>query len=272
MNENISLPEFMRNELVIKTQRELRQRKGYLISKRIFDIVVSLLLLVPLSIVFLVIAIAIKLEDGGPVFYRQERVTTNGRKFKIFKFRTMVLNADKVGPLVTQDHDPRITKVGRRVRNYRLDEVAQLLNVLIGDMSFVGARPEVQKYVDAYTPEMQTTLLLPAGVTSIAAIEFRHEAEKIAEWTKQGLTVDEAYIKHILPEKMQYNIDYLKKYAAGGGGCPSAGLGLIIRPIARPRGLWRKGRRLWKKSIRESAMWKKAARLCACKTWYWAAR
>ncbi len=171
MNENISLPEFMRNEL----------------------------------------AIAIKLEDGGPVFYRQERVTTNGRKFKIFKFRTMVLNADKVGPLVTQDHDPRITKVGRRVRNYRLDEVAQLLNVLIGDMSFVGARPEVQKYVDAYTPEMQTTLLLPAGVTSIAAIEFRHEAEKIAEWTKQGLTVDEAYIKHILPEKMQYNIDYLKK-------------------------------------------------------------
>lgn len=148
MNENISLPEFMRNELVIKTQKELRQRKGYLISKRIFDIVVSLLLLVPLSIVFLVIAIAIKLEDGGPVFYRQERVTTNGRKFKIFKFRTMVLNADKVGPLVTQDHDPRITKVGRRVRNYRLDEVAQLLNVLIGDMSFVGARPEVQKYVE----------------------------------------------------------------------------------------------------------------------------
>ena len=211
MNENISLPEFMRNELVIKTQKELRQRKGYLISKRIFDIVVSLLLLVPLSIIFLVIAIAIKLEDGGPVFYRQERVTTNGRKFKIFKFRTMVLNADKVGPLVTQDHDPRITKVGRRVRNYRLDEVAQLLNVLIGDMSFVGARPEVQKYVDAYTPEMQTTLLLPAGVTSIAAIEFRHEAEKIAEWTKQGLTVDEAYIKHILPEKMQYNIDYLEK-------------------------------------------------------------
>ena len=119
MNENISLPEFMRNELVIKTQKELRQRKGYLISKRIFDIVVSLLLLVPLSIIFLVIAIAIKLEDGGPVFYRQERVTTNGRKFKIFKFRTMVLNADKVGPLVTQDHDPRITKVGRRVRNYR---------------------------------------------------------------------------------------------------------------------------------------------------------
>ena len=202
MNENISLPEFMRNELVIKKQLELRQRKGYLISKRIFDIVVSLLLLAPLSIVFLIIAIAIKLEDGGPVFYRQERVTTNGRKFKIFKF---------IGPLVTQDHDPRITKVGRRVRNYRLDEVAQLLNVLIGDMSFVGARPEVQKYVDAYTPEMQTTLLMPAGVTSLAAIEFRHEAEKIAEWTKQGLTVDEAYIEHILPEKMKYNIDYLEK-------------------------------------------------------------
>ena len=160
---------------------------------------------------FIIIAIAIKLEDGGPVFYRQERVTTNGRIFKIFKFRTMILNADKVGPLVTQDHDPRITKVGRRVRNYRLDEVAQLLNVLIGDMSFVGARPEVKKYVDAYTPEMQTTLLLPAGVTSLAAIEFRHEAEKIAKWTEQGLSVDEAYIQHILPEKMQYNIDYLNE-------------------------------------------------------------
>ena len=149
MEEKNSLPEFMRNELVINKQKELRQKKGYLISKRIFDIVVSLLLLIPLSIVFIIIAIAIKLEDGGPVFYRQERVTTNGRIFKIFKFRTMILNADKVGPLVTQDHDPRITKVGRRVRNYRLDEVAQLLNVLIGDMSFVGARPEVQKYVDA---------------------------------------------------------------------------------------------------------------------------
>ena len=211
MEEKNSLPEFMRNELVINKQKELRQKKGYLISKRIFDIVVSLLLLIPLSIVFIIIAFAIKLEDGGPVFYRQERVTTNGRIFKIFKFRTMILNADKVGPLVTQDYDPRITKVGRRVRNYRLDEVAQLLNVLIGDMSFVGARPEVQKYVDAYTPEMQTTLLLPAGVTSLAAIEFRHEAEKIAKWTEQRLSVDEAYIQHILPEKMQYNIDYLNE-------------------------------------------------------------
>ena len=211
MKEKRRLPEFMNHEIVRRKQQELQRRRGYLLSKRVFDILVSLLLLIPLSVVFLIVAVAIKLEDGGPVFYRQERITTNGRVFRIFKFRTMILNADKVGPLVTQDHDPRITKVGRKIRNYRLDEVAQILNVLLGDMSFVGARPEVKKYVDAYTPEMQTTLLLPAGVTSLAAIEFRHESEKIAQWTGQGLSVDEAYIQHILPEKMQYNIDYLNQ-------------------------------------------------------------
>ena len=211
MNENISLPEFMRNGLVIKTQKELRQRKGYLISKRIFDIVVSLLLLVPLSIVFLVIAIAIKLEDGGPIFYRQQRITTYGRVFRIFKFRTMVMNADKMGPLVTQDNDSRITKIGKKIRSFRLDEVPQLINVLIGDMSFVGTRPEVQKYVDAYSEEMMVTLLLPAGITSKSSIEFRNEADKISKWMEQGLTADEAYIQKILPEKMQYNIDYIEE-------------------------------------------------------------
>ncbi len=206
-----NLPEFMKNNEVKEYYDILNKRRGQLALKRALDFIGGLIGTIVLSPIMIILAIVIKCESKGPALFKQVRVTQYGREFKIFKFRTMVLNADKVGPLVTQDHDPRITKVGRRVRNYRLDEVAQLLNVLIGDMSFVGARPEVQKYVDAYTPEMQTTLLLPAGVTSIAAIEFRHEAEKIAEWTKQGLTVDEAYIEHILPEKMQYNIDYLKK-------------------------------------------------------------
>ena len=212
MNENISLPEFMRNELVIKTQKELRQRKGYLISKRIFDIVVSLLLLVPLSIVFLVIAIAIKLEDGGPVFYRQERVTTNGRIFKIFKFRTMVVNADKLGAQVTKENDPRITKIGHKLRKYRLDELPQLLNVITGDMSFVGTRPEVPRYVDCYSKEMLATLLLPAGVTSEASITYKDENELIGN----AENPDEVYVKKVLPEKMKYNLDALRSFSLLG--------------------------------------------------------
>lgn len=210
MDKSQQIPEFMRNAYTIEAQQLLQKKKGYLISKRLFDIIVSLLLLVILSPVFLVVSISIKMEDGGPVFYRQQRITTYGREFRIFKFRTMILNADKIGPLVTEDEDPRITKVGRKIRSIRLDEVPQLLNVLIGDMSFVGTRPEVKKYVDCYTPEMQMTLLLPAGVTSLAAIEFRRESEKIAHWTSQGMSVDEAYVEHILPEKMKYNIEALK--------------------------------------------------------------
>ena len=123
----------------------------------------------------------------------------------------MVMNADKMGPLVTQDNDSRITKIGRKIRSFRLDEVPQLINVLIGDMSFVGTRPEVQKYVDAYSEEMMVTLLLPAGITSKSSIEFRNEADKISKWMEQGLTADEAYIQKILPEKMQYNIDYIEE-------------------------------------------------------------
>jgi len=213
MNENISLPEFMRNELVIKTQKELRQRKGYLISKRIFDIVVSLLLLVSLSIVFLVIAIAIKLEDGGPVFYRQERITTYGRTFRIFKFRTMVKDADKLGTAVTQQNDPRISKVGHKLRKLRLDELPQLINVLVGDMSFVGVRPEVAKYVDKYSDEMNATLLLPAGITSPASIEYKDEDEVIEKFKGSGRSVDEIYVEEILPDKMKYNLKYIEEFS-----------------------------------------------------------
>ena len=211
MRTEHQMPEFMKNHYTLEAIKVLQQKKGTLIFKRLFDICLSLILLVLLLPVFLVLAICIKLEDGGPIFYRQQRITTYGRVFKIFKFRTMVMNADKMGPLVTQDNDSRITKIGKKIRDFRLDEIAQLINVLIGDMTFVGTRPEVQKYVDAYSDEMMVTLLLPAGITSKSSIEFRNEADKISKWMEQGLTADEAYIQKILPEKMKYNIDYISE-------------------------------------------------------------
>lgn len=211
MRTEHQMPQFMKNHYTLEAVKVLEKKKATLVFKRFFDICLSLILLVILSPVFLVLAICIKLEDGGPIFYRQQRITTYGRVFRIFKFRTMILNADKMGPLVTQDNDSRITKIGKKIRDFRLDEIAQLINVLIGDMTFVGTRPEVQKYVDAYSEEMMVTLLLPAGITSRSSIEFRNEADKISKWMEQGLTADEAYIQKILPEKMRYNIDYISE-------------------------------------------------------------
>ena len=211
MRTEHQMPQFMKNHYTLEAVKVLEKKKATLVFKRLFDICLSLILLVILSPVFLVLAICIKLEDGGPIFYRQQRITTYGRVFRIFKFRTMILNADKMGPLVTQDNDSRITKIGKKIRDFRLDEIAQLINVLIGDMTFVGTRPEVQKYVDTYSEEMMVTLLLPAGITSRSSIEFRNEADKISKWMEQGLTADEAYIQKILPEKMRYNIDYISE-------------------------------------------------------------
>ena len=211
MRTEHQMPQFMKNHYTLEAVKVLEKKKATLVFKRLFDICLSLILLVILSPVFLVLAICIKLEDGGPIFYRQQRITIYGRVFRIFKFRTMILNADKIGPLVTQDNDSRITKIGKKIRDFRLDEIAQLINVLIGDMTFVGTRPEVQKYVDAYSEEMMVTLLLPAGITSRSSIEFRNEADKISKWMEQGLTADEAYIQKILPEKMRYNIDYISE-------------------------------------------------------------
>ena len=211
MRTEHQMPQFMKNHYTLEAVKVLEKKKATLVFKRLFDICLSLILLVILSPVFLVLAICIKLEDGGPIFYRQQRITTYGRVFRIFKFRTMILNADKMGPLVTQDNDSRITKIGKKIRDFRLDEIAQLINVLIGDMTFVGTRPEVQKYVDAYSEEMIVTLLLPAGITSRSSIEFRNKADKISKWMEQGLTADEAYIQKILPEKMRYNIDYISE-------------------------------------------------------------
>ena len=200
-------PEFQ-NDDVKKYYDILKKRTLSLIVKRIFDIVVSMIMLIILSPVFLVLAIAIKIDSKGPVFYRQERITQFGKKFRIFKFRTMVANADKIGSLVTVNNDSRITKVGKFIRKCRLDEICQLIDVFRGAMTFVGTRPEVKKYVDAYTDEMYATLLLPAGVTSLASIKYKDE-EKLLSGSDD---TDATYINDILPDKMKYNLEYLEKF------------------------------------------------------------
>lgn len=206
------IPEFMRNDEVKKYYDILIKKRFSLRLKRFFDIIMSLLLLIVLSPVFLILAIWIKADSKGTVFYRQERITQYGRTFRIFKFRTMVSNADKIGTLVTTQNDSRITRVGEKIRKCRLDEIPQLINILKGDMSFVGTRPEVQKYVDAYTDEMKATLLLPAGVTSLASLKYRDEDEIISQETDKGKTVDQAYIEDVLPEKMKFNLEYLNNF------------------------------------------------------------
>lgn len=191
----------------------LKKKKSSLISKLIFDRVLALVLLILFSPLLIFIAIWIKLDSEGEIFYRQKRVTTYGKEFKIFKFRTMVKNADKLGSAVTTKDDPRISRVGKKLRKVRLDELPQLINILLGDMSFVGTRPEVSKYVDQYEYYMYATLLLPAGVTSTASIKYKDEDFIIEKFISEGMTVDEAYIKKVLPEKMKYNIEYLENFS-----------------------------------------------------------
>lgn len=204
------MPEYMKNEEVKKYYDVLSKRKGQMILKRVFDICVSLTLIILLSPVLLIVSLWIKIDSKGPVFYRQERVTQYGKVFRIFKFRTMIVNADKIGALVTTSNDSRITKVGKKIRKCRLDEIPQLFNILTGDMTFVGTRPEVKKYVDQYTDEMYATLLLPAGVTSLASIEFKDEDEIINQYKDRG--IDDVYINEVLPLKMKYNLEALTSF------------------------------------------------------------
>lgn len=203
------LPKNLRKDEVHIYYERLRKRTLSLILKRIFDIMMSLLLILILSPFLIIISIIIKKEDGGSVFYRQVRITQYGKEFKIFKFRTMVEGADKIGSLVTRNEDSRITRAGRILRKYRLDELPQLFNILIGEMTFVGTRPEVPKYVEKYTDEMMATLLLPAGVTSEASIMFKDEDKFISK----GIDVDRVYIDEILPQKMEYNLYQLKNFS-----------------------------------------------------------
>lgn len=210
------LPENMQNDSVAEYYNILKKKKASLVVKRIFDFIVSVVMLVILSPILLILAVLIKIDSAGPVFYRQERVTMGNKNFRIFKFRTMVQNADKIGSLVTVGQDPRITRVGRKIRKCRLDELPQLLNIAAGQMSFVGTRPEVRKYVDGYTEEMMATLLLPAGVTSLASITFKDEDEIMEAHTSKGESADDAYMRHVLPEKMKYNLEYLKSFSFFG--------------------------------------------------------
>lgn len=203
------LPPQMQTEAVKPYYEILQKKQISLIFKRLFDIVVSLIMLLILSPVFLVLAIAIKLDTEGPVFYRQVRVTQYGKEFRIFKFRTMVDNADKIGSQVTVGGDSRITRVGKVIRECRLDEIGQLLNILGGSMTFVGTRPEVPKYVEKYTPEMWATLLLPAGVTSEASIRYKDEAALL----DAAEDVDATYIQDVLPGKMKYNLRSIQEYS-----------------------------------------------------------
>lgn len=208
-----NLPELLKKEEIKPYYKALKSKGFSLFLKRTFDIFVSSLLIILLSPVMLVLAIMIKCDSKGPVFYKSIRVTRYGKDFKIFKFRTMVTDADKKGSLITVSGDSRITKVGSKIRGSRLDEIPQLFNVFVGQMSFVGTRPEVRRYVDMYTDEMLATLLLPAGITSKASLAFRNEDEKMAELTQKGMDVDEAYVNHILPEKMELNLKYVKNYS-----------------------------------------------------------
>lgn len=204
-----ALPDFMKCDEVKVYYDILVKKKGSLRLKRIFDVVVAAILLIILAIPMLIISVLIKLDSQGPVFYRQERITSYGRKFRIHKFRTMVSNADKIGSVVTVGRDARITKVGAKLRNLRIDEIPQLLDVLSGDMSFVGTRPEATKYVKEYSNEMYATLLLPAGITSEASIRYKDEAKLL----DVADDVDKVYVEEVLPGKMKYNLESIRKFS-----------------------------------------------------------
>ena len=205
------LPEYMKCDEVKEYYDILSRKRFQLALKRGFDIILAFIMLIFLTLPMLVVAVLIKVDSRGPVFFRQERVTTYGKLFKIHKFRTMVNDAEKRGTQVTTKGDSRITKIGEKLRKYRIDELPQLFDVLSGTMSFVGTRPETTKYVKHYTKEMYATLLLPAGITSEASVKFKDEAEMLA-----GVAdIDKAYIEQVLPAKMKWNLESVKKFSIG---------------------------------------------------------
>lgn len=206
------LPDFMRNDEVKPYYDILKRKKISLVLKRAMDLLGGLILLILLAIPMAIIAIWIKVDSKGPVFYRQERVTTYGKRFKIHKFRTMVNNADKMGSAVTVNNDSRITKVGAKLRKCRLDELPQIFDLISGNMSFVGTRPEAVKYVKEYKPEYLATLLLPAGITSEASIRYKDEAKLLDE----ADDVDRLYVEQVLSEKMKYNLECIEEFSFFG--------------------------------------------------------
>ncbi len=203
------LPVDLRKNAVRPYYDHLKKRTGSLLFKRILDLICAAVLVALLLPLYLVLAILIKIDSRGPVFYRQERITRYGKRFRIFKFRTMVVNADRLGAAVTGRDDPRVTRIGKVLRRLRLDETPQLLNVLSGDMSFVGTRPEVEQYVACYTDEMLATLLLPAGITSEASLRYKDEASLL----DTAGDPDKVYVDEILPAKMKWNLQALKEFS-----------------------------------------------------------
>ncbi|MBR1534881.1 MAG: sugar transferase [Ruminococcus sp.] len=209
------LPPELQSDSVRTYYDILAKKRGSLFLKRLADLLIALIMLVILILPMAVIAVIVKLTSKGPVFYRQERVTTYNKHFMILKFRTMTVGADKAGALVTSANDNRITKVGATLRKFRLDELPQIFHVLSGKMSFVGTRPEVPRFVDRYTPEMAATLLMPAGITSLASIRYKDEDEIIGSISDPD-EVDRVYMETILPEKMKYNLEYISKFSFFG--------------------------------------------------------
>lgn len=203
------LPDFMRVSEVKPYYDVLAKKKGQLLLKRIFDVIAAAVLLILFAIPMGVIALLIKLDSPGPVLYRQERITTYGKKFRIHKFRTMVNDAEKKGTSVTVSGDQRITKIGKKLRHLRVDELPQLIDVLEGTMSFVGTRPEVVKYVKQYRPEYNATLLMPAGITSEASIRYKDEYILLSA----ADDVDKVYVEQVLPAKMVWNLNSIQRFS-----------------------------------------------------------
>jgi lipopolysaccharide/colanic/teichoic acid biosynthesis glycosyltransferase len=202
------LPDYLKTDEVRPFYDMLKKKRVSLFLKRAFDIIVSALMLIILLPILITLSIVIATDSKGGVLFRQERVTQYGRKFHIHKFRTMVANADRIGSQVTSKNDMRVTKIGAKIRKYRLDELPQLIDILKGDMSFVGTRPEVTKFVMQYQPQMYATLLMPAGVTSEASILYKDEERLL----KNADNVDDVYINEVLPGKMAYNLRSLEKF------------------------------------------------------------
>lgn len=206
------IPEYMRTVEVQKYYYILSRKKASIFLKRLFDVSVSFIILIVLLPVFGIIALLVMIDSPGGAFYLQDRITLYGKKFKIIKFRTMVADADKIGSQVTVNDDKRVTRIGAVIRKYRLDEICQAINVLKGDMTFVGTRPEVPKYVDFYSNEMMATLLMPAGITSLASIMYKNEQELLDKCKN----IDSTYINVVLRSKMQYNLESIKNFTFFG--------------------------------------------------------
>jgi lipopolysaccharide/colanic/teichoic acid biosynthesis glycosyltransferase len=203
------LPPEMKNQSVRGYFDILQRKRLELFLKRFFDLLAASIAFILLLPVLFVLSIAVKVDSNGPIFFCQERVTQYGKRFKIYKFRSMVPNAESIGPSITSNNDNRVTRIGYFLRRHRLDEFPQLINIIKGEMTFVGTRPEVARYVEKYSDEMMATLLLPAGATSEASILYKGEGALL----DNSVEPDKTYLEVVLPEKMKYNLNSLQNFS-----------------------------------------------------------